>query len=155
MLQAQAASLQPWEIIGISAAVLTAILTVYGGLIKANYDRTHTLYDRLLGTAGDETHEGFIKETEERFNSLEEKVESHAEETHTQLYHVDRKLNLLLEESSDFDDVDYDPHRVPPPESRDFLRGGTSSGAGDHTPPQPDGGRRHHYREEERSDGDG
>ena len=136
MLASSSAGVQAFEVIGVSVAVLVAVLAVYGAFIKLNYDRVSKLYDRLFGNDDDETQAGFIEDSEKRYGDLEAKVENHAAETHQQLYHVDRKLDILLERSDIDTDRDGLP-RVPPPESRDFLRGGRppTDDAGDNLPP--------------------
>lgn len=129
------ATLDAWEVLGLGALLLIAVLTAYAAVIKWNYDVAHRLHNRLLGIEGDDTDGGFIQETEDRLERMESKVEAHARTTHVQLYHVDQKVNLILEHVDDAEARREVPDDVPPPSSRDFLRGGS----GDRHP-SPDGG---------------
>jgi len=123
---------QDWQVLAVAVTVLIAVLTLYGTLIKRNYDITSLLKQRLLGADEDETDDGFIHETEQRFDQLEGKMERHSRQTHRQLYAVDRKVNILVSAIADSEVNGELPTEslddVPPPEGRDFLRGG---GAGD------------------------
>jgi len=122
---------QTWEALALSVTVLIAVLGAYGALIKWNYDVARALKLRLLGKDGDDTYDGFLSETEQRFDQLENKVDTHAEQTHEQLYSVDKKINLLIHSVDDeLDTSGVDD--VPPPSGRGFLRG---------TDHFPDGGR--------------
>lgn len=140
MLASASAGFQAFEIIGVAVVLLISVLAVYGALIRLNYDRVTKLYGRLFGNDDDETQAGFIQDSERRYGELEEKVENHAAETHQQLYLVDRKIDILLERSDIDTDRDGLP-RVPPPESRDFMRGGgpRTDDAGDNLPPNRTG----------------
>jgi hypothetical protein len=130
---------QDWQIVAIAVTVLLAVLSFYGAVIKRNYDAVSTLKQRLLGTDGDDTDEGFIEETQRRFDEIEGKMDRHSRQTHRQLYAVDKKVNLLVDAISE-SNVDGTLEKeslddVPDPDGRDFLRGGSSDS------PSPDGGR--------------
>jgi hypothetical protein len=125
-----------WQLIGSVSGVVLVVLTAYGTLILKNRIRVNKLHQRLLGAEGDEFDEGFVQETRHRLNEMEEVQNQHARQTHTQLYKLDQKMNLVL-------DVVVDEHeevRLPrdvegmedvPPPPRDFYRGdgGPSEGS--------------------------
>jgi len=110
-----------------------------------NRNLARTVRQRLFGARGDETDDGFVQETEQRLDAMEESQAQHAQQTHTQLYKLDQKMNVVLEIVTDeheevrlprgVDDVE----DVPPPPG-DFYRGGGSPNGVERAPGGDDGG---------------
>jgi hypothetical protein len=122
-----------WQLIGSVSGVVLVVLTAYGTLILQNRNQVNSLHQRLLGAEGDDRDTGFVQDTRERLDDIEESQEQHAQQTHTQLYKLDQKMDVVL-------DVVVEEHediRLPgtiegmenvPPPPGEFYRGDTRSG---------------------------
>ena len=119
-----------WQLVGSVSGVVVVVLAAYGALILKNRIRVNRIHQRLLGAEGDVSDTGFIRETRRRLDGLERIQQQHARQTHTQLYKLDRKMDVVLDAVADGDGVDVprvveDMDDVPPPPS-DFYHGGSS-----------------------------
>lgn len=66
-----------WEVIGAGITILVVVLSLYGALIKRNYDHVTTLKQRLLGFEGDDTDVGFLQRTTDKLDSIGDKMDDH------------------------------------------------------------------------------
>lgn len=134
------ASVSAWEILTAATGVAVAVFATYGAIVLRNYRTVNTLEQRLLGM--NKAEEGFIEETKGRMDHLENRVEHHANVTHSQLHTVDRKIehvadlvikshNGELEEEPEAQQL-RDLDAVPPPPRDIFEEDGAER--------QPDGG---------------
>jgi hypothetical protein len=101
--------IEAWQVVALLGSIALVVLGAYGTLILQNRSRGKEVHQRLFGTEGDETDEGFVQETEERLDGLAEGQERHAKETHTQLYRLDVKMSEVLEVVSE----EHEDVRVP------------------------------------------
>lgn len=137
--QAVGGTIKLWQALTVLVSIMLVVLGAYGTLILQNRSRVGTLRQRLFGVEGDETDEGFVQETERRLDRLAEKQEQHAQQTHTQLYKLDRKMSVVLDVvSEEHEDLRIpntveDVEDVPPPPG-DFYRGGGSANGHDRRP---------------------
>jgi hypothetical protein len=94
-------SVQPvveiWQLIGSLSGVILVVLTAYGTLILKNRIRVNRLHQRLMGAEGDRSDTGFIQETRNRLDDLEKMQQQHTHQTHTQMYKLDQKMNVVLD----------------------------------------------------------
>lgn len=117
---------ETWQVVAAGIPVFLTAAGVMGKLILDNRDQITLLSTRLLGHPEDETDDGFIPETEGRLDQMEGKIESHAETTHSQLRHIDHKVDTLVDVVAGEHEVDADDLTRDPPRD-DFFRGGGSS----------------------------
>lgn len=146
MLQGGTPVIPAWAVVTLLATIALAVLGSYGTLILFNRSAVQNLKHRLFGMEGDDTYDGHITETEDRLECIEEKMEQHAEQTHTTLYRLDKKLDTVVGLVADEHNVDMPPEiredEVPPPPGNDFYRGGGSGAQGPspgHPPDRDDG----------------
>ena len=111
-----------WEILALLVMLALAVLGVYGGLIKRNYDGVNRLKQRLFGSDDDDTEDGFLVETNDRIDSLEQSVQSHAEHTHRQLYALDQKVTLVVDAVIEIHDDDLDADEFFPDQPSENVR---------------------------------
>jgi len=74
-LQSGQYMVETWQVVVLAAGILVTVLTLYGTLIRRNYDIVSTLNQRLLGADGDGTDEGFLRETSDKLDNLGEKMD--------------------------------------------------------------------------------
>jgi hypothetical protein len=86
---------ETWQVVSAAATLLVTVFTVYGGLIKRNYDTVTLLKQRLLGTEGDETDDGHLKETHRKLDCISKKMDDHHEGVQTDLMENQRHVNQL------------------------------------------------------------
>lgn len=80
-----AASVSPvmvetWQVVVAASGLLVTVLTVYGALIRRNYDSVSTIKQRLLGAEDDDTDDGFLEQTLTKLDQLGEKMDRHSRE---------------------------------------------------------------------------
>jgi len=141
-LQSNAPVVEAWQVVALLGSIALVVLGAYGTLIVQNRNVVRTLRQRLFGAEGDDTDHGFVQETEQRLDAMEASQEQHARQTHTQLYKLDQKVDVVLEVVTE----EYEDVRLPrtvenvedvPPPPGDFYRGGGSPNSHDRA---PDGG---------------
>lgn len=135
-----------WPVIALFITLLVAILSTFGGLILRNRGRSLKLEQRLLGTEGDETDSGFVRDTERRLTEMDQKQQEHAYQTHQQLYRLDQKMEEVIEtvgracegvdvRSEDVETVPPPPEHAntggQPPPDYSYRRGGGPAGEQD------------------------
>lgn len=141
-LQANPPTVQAWQVVALLGSIALVVLGAYGTLILQNRSTVKSLKQRLFGADGDDTDHGFVQNTEQRLGEIEQDMGQHARQTHTQLYKLDQKMDVVLEVvCEEHEDIRLpssvqDVEDVPPPPG-DFYRGGGSPNAHDHA---PDGG---------------
>lgn len=123
-------TVEAWQVVALLGSIALVVLGAYGTLIIQNRTRVNSLRQRLFGADADGTDDGFVQDTEKRLDTLAEKQEQHARLTHSTLYGLDRKLNVVLDVVRDKHDGGLprevrDVEDVPPPPG-DFYRGGNS-----------------------------
>jgi len=144
MTQGGAPVIEAWQVVALLGSIALVVLGAYGTLIVQNRNTTRTLRQRLFGAEGDDTDDGFVQETEQRLNEMEDSQAQHARQTHTQLYKLDQKMDVVLEIVTD----EHEQIRVPrtvqdvedvPPPPGNFYRGGGSPNSHDRGPSGDDG----------------
>lgn len=124
---------ETWQVVAAGIPIFLTAASVLGKVVWDNKQDVSRLSQRLLGHPGDDTDDGFISDTNRQLEELDNKVETHAEVTHTQLRHVDQKVDTLVSvvvdnnEDIDGDEIPTDAHVRA---SDDFYRGGSSSESG-------------------------
>jgi hypothetical protein len=119
-----------WQLIGSVSGVVLVVLTAYGTLILQNRNKVNRLRQQLLGAEGDDRDVGFVQETRERLDEIEGSQAQHAQQTHTQLYKLDQKMDVVLDVVVDeHEDIRLprsveDMEDVPPPPGK-FYRSNT------------------------------
>lgn len=93
--------IEAWHVVALLGSIALVVLGAYGTLIIQNRNSTRTTRQRLFGAPGDETDHGFVQNTQERLGEMEGRMEQHARQTHTQLYKLDRKMDVVLRVVSD------------------------------------------------------
>ncbi|AGM11830.1 hypothetical protein M201_gp61 [Haloarcula californiae tailed virus 2] len=135
-------TIQAWHVVALLGSIALVVLGAYGTLIVQNRNSTRSMRQRMFGAEGDDTDDGFVQNTEDRLDGIEKDMEQHARQTHTQLYKLDQKMDVVLDVVSD----EHEDIRVPrsvedvedvPPPPGDFYRGGGSPNA-HHQPPGED-----------------
>lgn len=131
VLQAADPLVDLWQVVGSLGSIVLVVLTAYGTLILQNRSRVNMTRQRLFGAEGDNMDEGFVQDADRRLDEMEAAQEQHARQTHTQLYKLDQKMDVVLEVVAD----EHEGMRVPrtvrdvedvPPPPGDFYRGGGS-----------------------------
>lgn len=121
---------ETWQIVAAGIPVFITASTVLGKVVWDNRSDVNRLLQRLLGHPGDDTDTGFIHETEDRLDCMEEAIETHAEVTHSQLRNIDHKVDTLVDvvvtEHDGADPSDFERE-----EREDFFRGGSSTSGDD------------------------
>jgi len=136
--------IEAWQAVALLGSIALVVLGAYGTLIVQNRNTTRTLRQRLFGAEGDDTDDGFVQTTEQRLDEMEESQAQHARQTHTQLYKLDQKMDVVLEIVTDeHEDVRLprtveNVENVPPPPGN-FYRGGGSPNGHDRGPSADDG----------------
>lgn len=130
-----APQIEAWQVFALLGSIALVVLGAYGTLILQNRGLVQTISQRLFGASEDDEDTGFVQDTNERLGEIEGRIERNARRTHTQLYALDQKMDVVLEvvaqEHTDvrlprsIEDID----RVPPPPG-DFYRGGGSPNGG-------------------------
>ncbi|AGM11230.1 hypothetical protein M197_gp65 [Haloarcula hispanica tailed virus 2] len=125
---------ETWQVVAAASGVLVTVLTIYGGIIKRNYDTTSTIKQRLLGADGDDTDDGFLQQTIDKLDSLGSKMDSHhaeveqgLRENRARVGSVERQVERVEYKVDAVAQVVEDEHDV-------LFRGGSDS-------PETDGGR--------------
>lgn len=121
---------ETWQVVAAGIPVFLAAASLLGKVVWDNRKTVRQLHQRLLGHPGDDTDDGFIHETEDRLDTMDAKIEAHAETTHAQLRHIDHKVDSLVDvvvtNHEDADPSDFDR------EERDtFFRGGSAASEDD------------------------
>lgn len=80
LAQERLAMVETWQVVMGASGLLVTVLTVYGTLIRRNYDDVSTLKQRLLGAESDETDDGFLVKTMTKLDELGEKMDTHNRE---------------------------------------------------------------------------
>lgn len=145
LLQSNPPTVEAWHVVALLGSIALVVLGAYGTLILQNRTSQKSMRQRLFGAEGDDTDDGFVQETEQRLDSMDERMEQHARQTHTQLYALDQKMDVVLGVVAD----EHEDIRVPrsvqdvedvPPPPGDFYRGGGSPNAHQHPPDGQHGG---------------
>jgi len=137
-------AIEAWQVVALLGSIALVVLGAYGTLIVQNRNSTRSIRQRLFGAEGDDTDDGFVQETEQRLNEMDSDMAQHARQTHTQLYKLDQKMDVVLDVVTDeHEDIRLpssvdDVEDVPPPPG-DFYRGGGSPNSHDRAP-RSDGG---------------
>lgn len=84
-----------WQVGVAVSGILVTVLTVYGTLIRRNYDIGSLLRQRLLGTEADETDAGFLVETDENLTSIVETMEDHDKAMRNKISANQEQINQL------------------------------------------------------------
>jgi len=143
-LQSNPPVIEAWQVVALLGSIALVVLGAYGTLIIQNRNVVRTLRQRLFGADGDETDHGFVQETEQRLDAMETSQKQHAQQTHTQLYKLDQKVEVVLDVVTE----EHEEIRVPrtvqdvedvPPPPGDFYRGGGSPNSHDRGPSADDG----------------
>jgi len=143
LLQASPPVIEAWQVVALLGSIALVVLGACGTLIVQNRNTARTLRQRLFGAAGDETDSGFMQETEQRLDEIESSQHQHARQTHTQLYKLDQKMDVVLEVMAEENEDIQLPHTVRgvkdvPPPPGDFYRGGDSPNNHDREPKADD-----------------
>jgi len=93
---------ETWQVIIAASGILVTVLSVYGALIRRNYDTVSLLNQRLLGTEGDNTDKGFLRETSDKLDRLSTKMDDHhttfkdnIQEYRRQVHQLDQKVTRV------------------------------------------------------------
>lgn len=120
-----------WQVVVAGGGILVTVFGVYGALIKVVYDAVKELQQRFFGADTDETDPGFVGETTERLDHIEECQQAVREENRQQnrlmtsiAYGIEDLVDAL--DKNEEVEVDLDHVRL----RNDFYRGsgGESSG---------------------------
>jgi len=142
ILQSTEPLIDLWQILGSLGSIILVVLTAYGTLILQNRSRVNMTRQRLFGAEGNNMDEGFVQDAGRRLDEMEAAQEQHARQTHTQLYKLDQKMDVVLEVVADehpgmqVPRTVRDVEDVPPPPGN-FYRGGGSPNS--HTRGRGDG----------------
>lgn len=94
-LQSGQYMVETWQVVALAAGILVTVLTVYGALIKTNYDGITLLKQRLLGTDEDESDDGFLVQTSHKLDCLSDKMDSHHEDVQNGLMENRRRVEMM------------------------------------------------------------
>ena len=84
-----------WQVLALLGSILLVVLGGFASLILSNRTRGQTLRQRLLGNADDETDAGFLVNTTEQLNQIEQKVDQHHETVESQLVENRQRVDKL------------------------------------------------------------
>jgi hypothetical protein len=140
VLQTNIPVVRAWQVAALLGSIALVVLGAYGTLILQNRSRVNTLWQRLFGAGADESDDGFVETTSGRLTRIEQDMEKHDQQTHTQLYKLDQKMDVFLEivaeehESVRLPRAVRDVEDVPPP-PEDFYGAGDTPSAQDRGQP--------------------
>lgn len=127
---------ETWQVVVLASGLLVTVLTLYGALIRRNYDNVSTIKQRLLGADGDDTDDGFLVQTMDKLDGLGEKMDDHhstvqsgIKENRRHLDQLDRNVKRVEYKVDAVAQVVEDEHDV-------LFRGGDTETDGGHPGPR-------------------